>query len=175
MLNKKAFTLIELLIVIAIIAMLAAVIFVALDPLQRFQDSRDAARYTDVESIAHAIELDQVDNGGNFIQEIEDITANQWYMIVDGAKNNNCNDNNIYCDQDVYEDNNCVDLGGLVDEGYLGQIPISSSGDVDEVEWDIGNLDNDEGTGYVLKKNTNGSVTVQSCESEGVDDIFVVR
>ena len=176
MLNKKAFTLIELLIVIAIIAILAAVIFVALDPLKRFQDSRDAARYTDVESIAHAIELDQVDNGGNFIQEIEDITDNQWYMIVDGFKNDNCNDNNIYCDQDVYEDNNCVGLGGLVDEGYLGQIPISPSGNTDEVQWDLGELDNDEGTGYVIYKSDDGWIKIQACESENDDvnyEIFI--
>ena len=40
--SKKGFTLIELLIVIAIIAVLAGAVFVALDPLTRFRDARNA-------------------------------------------------------------------------------------------------------------------------------------
>ena len=61
---NKGFTLIELLIVIAIIAILAAVVFVSLDPLTRFQDARDARRWTDVDAVLSAMKLDQVDQGG---------------------------------------------------------------------------------------------------------------
>lgn len=173
--SGAGFTLIELLIVIAIIAILAAVIFVALDPLKRFQDSRDAARWTDVESIAHAIRLHQVDNGGNFIEAIEDMAENEWYMIVDGFKNDGCDNNNFYCDQDVDEDNNCVSLDGLVTEGYIGAVPVSQSSNVDQVEWDLGASDPDEGTGYLLYKSDDGWIKVQACESENEDEIFVVR
>ena len=46
--NLKGFTLIELLVVIAIIATLAVLVYVALDPVRRFQESRNSRRWTDV-------------------------------------------------------------------------------------------------------------------------------
>ena len=61
---RKGFTLIELLIVIAIIAILATVVFVALNPPKRFQDSRNARRTADVQSILTAVHQSIVDNGG---------------------------------------------------------------------------------------------------------------
>ncbi|PLX28384.1 hypothetical protein C0581_02545 [Candidatus Parcubacteria bacterium] len=173
---KKGFTLIELLIVIAIIAILAAVIFVALDPLTRFRDSRDAARYTDVESIAHAIELDQVDNGGEYLSVVQDMVTGTFYMIVDGnggsAMTNGCDDNNTSCDVNVDSDGYCVDLDDLVDQGYLGDVPVSPAG---VITWDDGSLVGEEGSGYVVKREDNGTIYVQACESENVTDIFVVR
>src|ERR1700687_4340205 len=51
----SGFTLIELLIVIIIIAALAVVVFVALNPVKRLQDARNARRATDVQSILTAI------------------------------------------------------------------------------------------------------------------------
>ncbi len=63
-LKNSGFTLVELLIVIAIIAVLAALIFVALNPLQRFRDARNAKRKQDIISIADAIRLYQVSHGG---------------------------------------------------------------------------------------------------------------
>ena len=61
---KKGFTLIELLVVIAIIAILSVVVFVALDPVTRFADARNARRYSDVNSILTAIHEYIVDNNG---------------------------------------------------------------------------------------------------------------
>ena len=180
--NKKSgagFTLIELLIVIAIIAILASVIFVALNPLDRFRDSRDAARYTDVESIAHAIELDQVDNGGEYMSTIQNMVTGTFYMIVDGngssAMSYGCDDNDTYCDANVGGDGYCVDLDELVDQGYLGDIPVAPNHAGANVTWDDGNSGEDEGTGYTLRRNLNGTITVQSCDSENTTDIFVVR
>ncbi len=61
---KKGFTLIELLVVIAIIAILSVVVFVALDPVTRFADARNARRYSDVNSILTAVHEYIVDNDG---------------------------------------------------------------------------------------------------------------
>jgi len=61
---KKGFTLIELLVVIAIIAILSVVVFVALDPVTRFADARNARRYSDVNSILTAVHEYIVDNNG---------------------------------------------------------------------------------------------------------------
>lgn len=61
---KQGFTLIELLVVIGIISILATVVFVALDPVTRFADARDARRWSDVNSILTAIHEYIVDNDG---------------------------------------------------------------------------------------------------------------
>lgn len=62
---QKGFTLIEILVVIAIIAILAAVVFVALDPVTRFADARNSRRYSDVNTILTAVHEYIVDNGGD--------------------------------------------------------------------------------------------------------------
>ncbi len=63
-LNRKAFTLVELLIVIAIIAVVSVVVFVAVDPIERFKDSRNSRRAADVKSIVDAVRLYQIENKG---------------------------------------------------------------------------------------------------------------
>ncbi|MBI4458009.1 type II secretion system protein, partial [Candidatus Uhrbacteria bacterium] len=60
--NKRGFTLIELLIVIGIIGFLAAAILVAVDPVKRIQDARDARRFAEVNALLNAILNKQVDD-----------------------------------------------------------------------------------------------------------------
>jgi prepilin-type N-terminal cleavage/methylation domain-containing protein len=62
---QRGFTLIEILVVIAIIALLAAVVFVALDPVTRFGDARNSRRWNDVNSILTATHEYIVDNDGD--------------------------------------------------------------------------------------------------------------
>jgi len=158
--RNGGFTLIELLIVIALIAILAAVVFVALDPLTRFQDARDSARWTDSSALIGAIKLDQVDNGGNYLGAVTSTTAGEIYMI--GTDTTGCDDD--ACDATVSGDTNCVDLTGLVTEGYIAEVPQSPTG---EVTWSAGK------SGYTLQRNANGSVAIQACESENTDSILI--
>ncbi|MCK5591227.1 MAG: prepilin-type N-terminal cleavage/methylation domain-containing protein [Candidatus Pacebacteria bacterium] len=162
--EKRGFTLIELLIVIAIIAIIAAVVFVALDPLTRFRDARDSSRWSDVSATLSAIKVDQVDNRGSYLAAITaDGTAR---MIGDGTAG--CDD--AYdagnCDVEIIADDACVDLTGLVTEGYLGAVPISPDG---AVTW------NASTTGYVLTASATGIITIQSCESENATSISISR
>ena len=60
--NKKGFTLIELLIVIGIIGFLAAAILVAVDPVKRIQDARNAKRWAEINGILNAVLTKQVDS-----------------------------------------------------------------------------------------------------------------
>lgn len=153
----QGFTLIELLIVIAIIAIIAAVAFVALDPLTRFQDARDSSRWADVSAIAAAIRVDQVDNGGSYIAAVATTTQGTTYMIgTGGTACVTAGANVSSCDQTITASTDCVDLTGLVDEGYLGNVPISPNGD--------GTWDATE-TGYTLVRATS-TVTIAACESE---------
>ena len=55
--TKKGFTLIELLIVIAIIAILAIIIVIAINPARILEKSRDSQRFSDMTSLATAVNL----------------------------------------------------------------------------------------------------------------------
>lgn len=52
---RLGFTLIEILIVIAIMAVLAAAIMIAIDPAKRQKQARDAARKSDIGQVANAL------------------------------------------------------------------------------------------------------------------------
>jgi len=63
--TKKGFTLIELLIVIGIIAIIAGIIFVAIDPSRRIKDTLNARRWLEIDSIARSIKQYQADHNGD--------------------------------------------------------------------------------------------------------------
>ena len=84
-LKLKGFTLFELLITISIIAIIASIVFTSLDPLARFQASRDAVRWQDIHAVLNAVKLDQIDNGGTYLSSIDGAGEDVVYMIVDGA------------------------------------------------------------------------------------------
>lgn len=54
--RKNAFTLIELLIVIAIIGVLAAVVLIAINPARRMAQARDSGRKSDIGQMATALQ-----------------------------------------------------------------------------------------------------------------------
>lgn len=158
---RKGFTLIELLIVIAIIGIIAGVVFVALDPLQRFQDARDARRFSDVDNFITAIKTDQVDNRGSYASVVQNATAGEVYMIgtcASGATGSAVTDN---CATDPTQ-TACLNLesgaDSIVTEGYLPETPISPNG---AGSWSA------SATGYTLQKASNGTITIRACEYEG--------
>lgn len=164
--QQSGFTLIELLLVIAIIAILAAIIFVALDPLTRFQDTRDARRWSEVEEVLHAVKIDQIDNRGAYLAEIAALPSNETWMIgtavVNGAAaSTSCN---VGCAA-VASTTACVDLTGLATEGYLSATPISPNG---AGTWSA------ELTGYTIER-TGQFVKIEACDPENVSSISVQR
>jgi len=164
--NSKGFTLIELLIVIALIAVIAGAVFVALNPLQRFQDSRDARRWSDAASILSAIKVSQVDNRGSYISAITAAASNTPLMI--GTAASGCNNANCTA---VTASANCVNLSELVTKGYLGSIPVSPN---ENGSWDA------TLTGYTLTRaSSTGAITIKACEvgsiSNNPNGISVVR
>jgi type IV pilus assembly protein PilA len=65
--NKpQAFTLIEILVVIGMIAVLATIVIVAINPARQFAASRNTQRLSNVNAILNAIGENMSDNGGLF-------------------------------------------------------------------------------------------------------------
>ena len=62
--NQKGFTLIEILLVVAAIAILAGIVIVAINPAKQLGDTRNASRNSAVNTILNAITQYAVDNNG---------------------------------------------------------------------------------------------------------------
>lgn len=64
--KHKGFTLIEILIVIGIIAVLASIVIVAINPARQFAQARNTERTSNVSTILNALGQDLADNDGVF-------------------------------------------------------------------------------------------------------------
>lgn len=64
--NQKGFTLIEILVVIGLIAILAAIVLIAINPARQFAQARNAQREAHVNTLLNAIGQNIADNKGIF-------------------------------------------------------------------------------------------------------------
>jgi type IV pilus assembly protein PilA len=64
---KRAFTLIEVLVVIGIIAILAAVVLVAVNPARQFKLARDSQRVSNVNALLNAVGQNMSEHRGIFV------------------------------------------------------------------------------------------------------------
>jgi type IV pilus assembly protein PilA len=67
--KQKGFTLIEILVVIGIIAILAAIVLVAINPARQFAQARDTQRSSNLNTILNAVGQRIADNKGIFAGE----------------------------------------------------------------------------------------------------------
>jgi len=152
--NKKGFTIIEIIIITSVIVILAGITIVSVNPLKRIEDSRDAQRYADIQSIAHALELYTTDNGdipSDF--NITTVDIDEKYMLCGGA--------NSYERTCLGETRLCVRVNDADFLGvYLDDLPIDPTKTLTSV------------SGYYITRKNDDMIAFGSCESD--NDIEIV-
>lgn len=149
---SKGFTLIEILLVVAIIAILAGIVIVAINPSKQLADSRNAQRRSDINTILNAIYQYSVDNNGSLPSSL--------------IQNESCSgiDANKICKTTASSCTNLLDLSVLTtSEKYLVSIPNDPNGAGDNY------------TGYHAHKTSNNRVTVCAPSAEQGATISVTR
>lgn len=152
--SVRGFTLIEILLVIGIIAVLATVVIVALDPATRFKDARNARRHSDVESLSAAVAQYVVDNQGTFPSGV-DATERQI-----GTSGDSCEVDTGGCNVSGFSD--CVDLTASLAR-YLKEIPYDQTNGVGP-----------DHSHYSIMRDGNNIVTIRACDAEDTE-IYVSR
>src|SRR4051812_47432008 len=86
--NPKGFTLIEILVVIGMIAVLASIVLIAINPLRQFALARNAQRQSDVNAILNAVGARIAENRGEFTgQSCPDDISGQASVISTSDQN----------------------------------------------------------------------------------------
>jgi len=88
--GKQGFTLIEILVVIGIIAILAAIVIVAVNPGRQFAQARDTQRTSNVNAILNAIGQNIADNKGIFTCPSYTLTASSTDISNAAANIRDC-------------------------------------------------------------------------------------
>ena len=163
----KGFTLIELIIVVAILGLLAASLFVAIDPAKRLGDARDARRYSEVTSILNAILQYTVDNT-TLPTAVASMTPGAYYEIGNGTTGVTTGNATQFGDctelttgETIYGK---VDLFSALSDRYLATIPL-----------DPLITNNASGTDYYIRKSTNNRILVGACTHYQTGSLEVQR
>lgn len=155
--NKKAetkgFTLIEILVVIGIIAVLAAIVIVAINPAKQFAQARNTQRESNVTTILNAIGQRIADNKGIFEGDFTVGGTTYDCPELDDAYGEEGISSDGDNTSDGDDDNADIDLQCLYPTYIPTQIPVDpSTGDwTDEDDYD---------TGYTVELDDTGRVTV---------------
>lgn len=143
---QKGFTLLEVLLVVAILGILAAIVIVAINPNKQLAAARNAQRQADVNTVLNGVYQYAIDNNGQVPSSIRN-----------GAQN-------VCADLDSNNCSGLVDLTVLTDNGtYLVAIPMDPT------------AGSGADSGYTIELTANNRITVAAPSAEDGAVISVTR
>jgi prepilin-type N-terminal cleavage/methylation domain-containing protein len=154
--TQKGFTLLEILLVVAAIAILAGIVIVALNPGKQLGDTRNSQRSVDVNTIINAVYQYSIDNNGNFPSGIDSIAGSSQVLGTSGSGlDSTCTaTTTLAAGVDMSSD--------LVPTYVVGIVTDPTTG-------------TDANTDYYINKLSNGRLTVGACDPEQGKTIEVTR
>ena len=152
--SQRGFTLIEILLVVAAIAILAGIVIVAINPAKQLGDTRNAQRRSDVTTILNAAYQYSIDNNG--VLPVGISTSTPAEICLSGTLPATCTASGL------------VDLSVLtVNSKYVTAVPSDpQKGTGSSVA---------NGAGYFIVKDVNGRLTVSAPLAEQTATITVTR
>lgn len=153
--NERGFTLLEILLVVAAIAILAGIVIVALNPGKQLGDTRNAQRSSDVNAILNAVYQYAIDNDGTLPSGIDAVTTSAQVLGTGTGCDSTCGAETTVA--------SCVDLESELVPTYIVGIPM------DPQEGSAANTD------YYINQDANGRLTVGSCDPEQSATIEITR
>jgi len=155
--NKSGgFTLLEILLVVAAIAILAGIVIFAINPNKQLGDTRNAQRRVDINTILNSVYQYSIDHSGSLPTGIDSVAGSSQVL---GTAGSGC-DTTCTATTTVAA---CVDVTSLLVPTYLVAIVKDPS---------TGTTAN---TDYYINKDANGRVTVGACDAEQSATINVSR
>lgn len=137
---QRGFTLIEILVVIGIIAVLAAVVLVAINPARQFKLARDSQRVSNVNALLNSISQNIAEHKGVFVCGVAAFTLPSVPTIVRSATSTSG-----------------VDIASCVVPTYISVLPYDPSAPTAHYT-----STSDYDTGYVIYQDSQGRVTASS-------------
>lgn len=139
--RRGGFTLIEVLVVIGIIAILAAVVLVAVNPSRQFKLARDSQRTSNVNALLNAIHQNMSEHKGSFVCNGNPVTIPSVSTVIESSST----------------PGDPGDIASCLVPDYLSALPFDPS-IVGAHFTDV----TDYNTGYEFFRDSNGRITASS-------------
>jgi len=144
--SKKGFTLIEILLAVAIIAILAGIVILAVNPQKQLRDANIAQRKADVNTLLSAVYQYAVDNKGQMPGVNIPVDPDSAIEVCTSAVSATCTAANL------------ADLSSLIAaQTYLTAIPVDPAGNAVN------------GAGYTIVKTANNRISITAPAVNGYE------